>query len=277
MTTGIRAGFESRETGALPISVGTSLAIEALQQPHQPGYDYLWINLRTLYRNLIGAVTTQTRDAASPEMVAEVLLDEIQHIYTAVQGISQGKITPQFYTSEPQFLASVMPEAIIRSPQTDLQKLNAFLADTAIGIMRQKMGKDTVMRFTPVLAGTGRTLLLTHYATDLLGHRNFKELLLLESNTGKIKRYADFNTKLTDGSKILTNMPFNGFTLSVFGDNNVVLRQMPAKIRQAVIGIADKYRWTPITTRDKIRFGIESISDEFGKKFLKNVLLKTKY
>jgi hypothetical protein len=276
MSIGIRAGFESREVGTLPVSVGTSLAIEALTQPHQPHFDYLWINVRTLYRNLIESVTTQTRDAASPAIVAEVLLDEISHINTAVQNIFQGRITPQLYVSEPQFLVSVLPEAILRSPQTDLQKLNAFLADSALDLIRQQLGKDAIMRFTPVLAGTGRTVLLTHFATDLLGHRNFKELMLLESHTGKIKRYAEFNTKLTDG-KTLTNMPFNGFTLCVFGDGNVVMRQMPPKIRKVVLELADKYRWTPITTRDKIRFGIDSIKDEFGKKFLRNVLSKTKY
>jgi hypothetical protein len=270
-------GFQQRETGALPISVGTSLAIEGLRVPKIPAYDYLWVNLRTLYRNLLQSAETWVRDVTDPQTVAEVLLDELEHIHDAVLTITGGRVKPQWYLSAPETLVKVLPDAIIRAPKTDLQKHVAMLCDKALDIVVNTIGRHNVMFFRPLLEGPGRTLCLTHVPSDLLSHRKFEELMLLESQTGTIKQYAQFNTKLSNG-KELSNIPFNGFTLSIFGDNNVLLYQAPGKIRRAILEIATKYDWTPMTTRDKIRYGISAIrGDEFGKQSLLNMLSKTTY
>lgn len=269
------SGFTQREVGVLPISVGTSTAIEGLQIPKIPVYDALWINLGTLYRNVIQSVTTTTRDSASPIDVARAMLEDMSHLESAVSAITKNKIVPRYYLSHAELMAKVLPEAIVRAPQTPLQIAQAQLSHMAIREVTKVLGTE-LMQFKPVLVGTGRVLLLTHYATDLLGRKNFQELMLLESHTGKIKQYAEFNTKLTDGNE-LTNMPFNGFTLSVFGDNNVILRQQPRKIRLAVIDLAKQRNWTAVTTRDRIMFSIQSMSDAVGKQYLANILSKTKY
>lgn len=273
MLTGPAGGLQRREVGKLPVSVGTSLAIEGLQQPHLPQYDHLWINLRTLYRNIQQAVDIPTRDSMTPDMVQDVMIDEMNHISEAMAVITGGRVSPQWYVSEPNTLVRILPEAIIRSPQTDLQKMMYNLSEAAIAPI-VKMLKDKALVFRPVLHGPGRTLLLTHYPTDLLGRRNFAELMLLESHTGKIKQYAEFSSKLTDGRE-LNWLPFNGFTLSVFGDNNVLLRQMPQKMRNLVLDIAKKYKWTPMTTRAKMTMDLGFIRDELGKQYLRKVLSKT--
>ena len=272
----ILAGFQQRETGALPVSVGTSLAIEGLREPNLPPFDYLWINLRTLYRNLLASAENWVRDAADPFTVANVMVEEMEHIRDAVLTITGGRIHVQWYLSAPETLVKVLPDAIIRAPKTDLQKHVAMLGDTAINEVVKNIGKENVMFFRPLLEGPGRTLCLTHVPSDLLSHRKFEELMLLESHTGKIKQHAAFNTKFSNGSE-LSNIPFNGFTLSIFGDNNVLLYQAPGKIRRAVLEIATKYDWTPLTTREKIRYGIGAMRDEFGKQTLLNMLSKTTY
>lgn len=276
MLTGPQLGLQRREVGELPVSVGTSLAIEGLRQPNLPDYDYLWINLRTLYRNIQQAVDIPTRDSMTPKMVQDVMLDEMNHIHDAVTVLSGGRITPQWYVSEPTTLARILPEAIIRSPQTDLQKMVYDLCEQAVAPIVKLLGADALV-FRPLLHGAGRTLLLTHYPTDLLGQRTFKELMLLESHTGKIKRPLEFNTKLTGSQDEVRQLPFNGFTLSVFGDNNVLLRQMPIKMRTLVLEVAKKYNWSPMTTRDKIAMSIGTIRDELGKQYLRKVLSKTTY
>lgn len=270
------SGFTRREVGILPVSIGTSLAIEGLQSHNIPKYDNLWINVRTIYRNLIASVDTATRDSASPDDVAAAMLDDIQHVNEGVFTITQGRVVPVYYLSAPETLANVLPEAIVRSPQTPLQKATAELSEAAIRIVVKELGDKNVLRFRPILSGTGVTLLLTHFPTDLLGRKNFAELMLLESHTGKIKRYAEFNSKLTSGNS-LAQLPFNGFILTMFGDNNVLLKQAPPKIRAMVLELADKYRWTPVTTRDKIKYSIDSVRDAFSKQFLQKVLSKTKY
>lgn len=275
MLTGPMGGLQRRDVGTLPVSVGTSLAIEGLRQPHLPHYDHLWINLRTLYRNIQQAVDIPTRDSMTPDMVREVMIDEMNHITEAMLIITGGRITPQWYVSEPNTLVRILPEAIIRSPQTDLQKMVYTLSEAAIEPI-VKMLKDKALVFRPLLHGSGNTLLLTHYPTDLLGRRNFANLMLLESHTGKIKQHAEFSSKLTNGSE-LNWLPFNGFTLSVFGDNNVLLRQMPQKMRNLVLEIAKKYKWTPMTTRAKMTMDLGFIRDELGKQYLRKVLSKTTY
>lgn len=272
----ILAGFQQRETGALPVSVGTSLAIEGLREPNLPPFDYLWINLRTLYRNLLASVENWVRDSADPYTVANIMVEEMEHIRDAVMTITGGRIHTQWYLSAPETLVKILPDAIIRAPKTDLQKHVAMLCDAALAEVIKHVGKENVMFFRPLLEGPGRTLCLTHVPSDLLSYRKFEELMLLESHTGKIKQHAAFNTKFSNGSE-LSNIPFNGFTLSIFGDNNVLLYQAPGKIRRAVLEIATKYDWTPLTTREKIRYGIGSIRDEFGKQTLLNMLSKTTY
>jgi len=273
---GTLADFQRRDTGNLPVSVGTSLAIEGLQASGLPPFDYVWVNLRTLYRNLIASVDTATRDMADPYTVGQVMVEEMEHIRDAVLTLTQGRIHVQWYLSNPATLVKALPDAIIRSPQTDLQKHVDQLCNAALEYVVKTVGKEHVLQFSPLLQGPGRTLALTHMPTDLLNHRSFAELMLLESHTGKIKRYAEFNTKFTNGSD-LTHIPYNGFTLTIFGDNNVLLRQAPGKLRKAILDIAQKYNWTAMTTREKIRYGISNITDTYAKQALLGMLSKTTY
>src|SRR5690606_9561418 len=83
------------------------------------------------------------------------------------------------------------------------------------------------------------TMLLTHIPVDLLSADRFSKLVLLESHTGAIKPHLSWYTKLTNG-KELFRMPFNRFTLQVFGDNGVHFAPMPMKMKQAVKDISEK-------------------------------------
>ena len=85
-----------RRKGQLPLSVATSIAIESLlnmtptedASPHvrvpkgdrKPIVDFkeLWINLRTLLRNIDGAIDPDISNDASPRDYYKVVLEEIQ-------------------------------------------------------------------------------------------------------------------------------------------------------------------------------------------------------
>lgn len=56
-------------------------------------------------------------------------------------------------------------------------------------------------------------------------------------------------------------LPFINFTVSLFGDNNQLLQAQPLKLRRTILEIAERDRWSAITTLDKIRLGIKSIED----------------
>lgn len=267
--------FSLREMGAIPISIGTSLAIEALRQPNVPNYDALWVNLRTLFRNLMSCVPTHVRDDANDREVAEVLEEEMGHISEAVSILSNGTKPVKWYITKPETLSKILPDAIIRAPKTPLQKSQAALCDAALGRLLAKYQKE-IQVFSPIMYGQGKAMVLTHFPEDLLSRKHFAEMYLLESHTGKIKEHDAFNTKLGDIDQF-PKLPFNGFTLTVFGDKQVLIYQMPNKIRTMVLEVAKKAAWTPMTTKDRMLLTLNNIKNQYDREVLKSILMKCKY
>lgn len=267
--------FSVREMGAIPVSIGTSLAIEALRQPNVPNYDALWVNLRTLFRNLMSCVPTHVRDDANDRDVAEVLEEEMGHIAEAVSILGNGTKQVKWYITKPETLSKILPDAIIRAPKTPLQKSQAALCDAALSRLLTKYQKD-IQVFSTTLYGQGKVMLLTHYPEDLLSRKHFSEMYLLESHTGKIKGHEAFNTKLGDIDDF-PKMPFNGFTLTVFGDKQVLIYQMPGKIRSTVLEIAKKANWTTMTSKDRMLLSLTGVKNQYDREVLKSILMKCKY
>lgn len=267
--------FSLREMGAIPISIGTSLAIEALRQPGVPAYDALWVNLRTLFRNLMSCVPTHVRDDANDRDVAEVLEEEMGHISEAISILSNGTKPVKWYITKPETLNKILPDAIIRAPKTTLQKSQAALCDAALGRLLAKYQKE-IQVFSPIMYGQGKAMVLTHFPEDLLSRKHFAEMYLLESHTGKIKNHDQFNTKLGDIDDF-PKLPFNGFTLTVFGDKQVLIYQMPGKVRSMVLDVAKKANWTPMTTKDRMLLTLNNIKNQYDREVLKSILMKCKY
>lgn len=76
-----------REKGKVPISIGTSLAFESLLNIHDdlkhkiPPYletEVIWINVKTLFRNLWGAIPRIRHDLVSDMQLAEALIFEME-------------------------------------------------------------------------------------------------------------------------------------------------------------------------------------------------------
>ena len=56
-------------------------------------------------------------------------------------------------------------------------------------------------------------------------------------------------------------LPFNIFTLQIYGDNGRVFDSNPRKIREAVTAMAVKDGWTFATTRDRIVASVKKSPD----------------
>ncbi|UQT02870.1 hypothetical protein TOTORO_00070 [Serratia phage vB_SmaS-Totoro] len=258
-----------RAVGELPISIGTSLAIEALAnkagttgvggKEYSDRYGALWINIRTLYRNIYESVENTKRSLLTPEAIASTLIEEVQYI----QRFASGKIEHlQLYHREYADLLRRFPKAFIRVPNTPFQKqYDAFMNKTIDLVLARddsqsiEWDKGSELRGEPTKA-----LIITNYPVDLLSRTKFTQLRLLESHTGTIKSKSQWNSKLTEG-KNLKMMPFNEFTIQVFGDGPTQFLRMPIAIRRAVIDTAIKYKWSPMTTMEKIRQNIQWIPD----------------
>lgn len=264
-----------REVGELGISIATSVALESLFLMKDITESELWINVRTLFRNLHGAVDNDARKFIQAAQLVPVLLSELHVIKRQVEASPHGNLKVHFYISSYKDISLKLPNAIMREAHTPLQLAYVGLEQDCIRMITAKC-KDLEVPlhlFKTNISGEttrSRAILLTHSPLDLL-FTDFGSVRLLESHTGALKSKTEWNTKLTNG-KMLPPMPFNKFTVQVFGDNNTYISGMPIKIKEAVVKMAEQDRWNPISTNDRIVASISKMKDLYGAQFLKRVL-----
>lgn len=261
-----------RSKGQIPISMGTALAIEGAlgvypERPESPPplerYDALWVNLRTVYRNLQACFQVGVHRGFRPVELVDGLLEDIAGLHAAIKK-DHPKIEVVVYHSEYDRLDKLFPAATLKESKTPVQVQAQELEETTYAVFRKNLPPD--VPFAPLTCFLPRierqkTLLMTHITLDLLARYHFHTLDLLESNTGVIKKPAQWNTKLgvKDQADIL---PFNSFTLQVFGDRGVLFQPQPLKLRQQVLELAEQRHWSSITTLDRIRDNLRQYADK---------------
>lgn len=278
--------LQNRERGNLPLSIGTSLAIEAAcgmptlegeprlkkgELPPIRSYDALWINVRTLFRNLYASMTADERKVVLVDDVVTTLSSEMHVIESTITKVSQGRTLVTFYCSTFTSLKHKFSRALIKESRTEKQKFEEALQRK---VMQHFVNNDSgldIRVFDVDLQGDGRlkTLMLTHFPVDLLSKYQFGKLTLLESHTGTMKRESQWYTKLT--GKDLSRLPFNRFTLQLFGDGTM-FASMPIAVKEEILELANKNRWTPLTTKDKIRHSLRDLFDPRVRAFYLSLL-----
>lgn len=264
--------INSRDLGIFPISMATSLAIEALanltpdRDPVLPmgitKIDTLLVNVRTLIRNIESAFKNDDVKKLSVDDILETVSLEMANIVTAIKEIAPANVKVDFYVCTYEGLSKFKTANLV-VPTTPGKMIRAAKTNLVIEKLIQKAKVDgrslRVYDLYPFASdfANDRVAMLTHMPMDLLEHRRFHECLLLESNTGRLKHSSEFHTKLhkrVDGLKL----PFNLFTLLVFGDGKV-FKPMNSAIVQEVIDVAIRGKWTSMTTPDKLRFWVGRI------------------
>jgi len=267
-----------RSVGSLPLSIGTSLAIEALADRQDPDTgktipapehpDVLWVNLRTLIRNIHGAIENRdVRGLLAPEDFIDVAYQECSFLVSHLKEITREKTTVVFYYSDPYDIEKIFPHANIkqRTPKGAVTAAAQYAAieDLASELLHERLSVEGLdsRKFGTLIKGDSKTaFIITHCPIDLLAEKDFLSFTLLESHTGRLKLRPDWNTKLSklDG---IERLPFNELTLQVFGDSSTFLSPMPQTFKKTLLQIAEKYNWTPLTTREKISYGLSTIDD----------------
>jgi hypothetical protein len=274
---------------AFYLSIGTSLSFESLftgtREPYDlerviPNkvdighYDEMWINLFTLFRNIVGSVPTVEVPRLLPGDIAYVLSEEVETIQELLKEHSGGRVPAVFYTSSYEGLERLYKHAIIRGDNTEKQRLMTDLLGQTLTIFYKshQLGK-TYKHFKVHLKDEGQSrkkvLLLSHYAFDLLSHKAFDKMDLLESHTGILKERAKWHTKYMDG-KNLNRLPFNQLFLQVFGDSQT-FRPMDKQLREDILEIAEASNWNPLTTDERIRFTLQNLKNPFFKTIIKDM------
>lgn len=282
--------------GQLPLAIGTSFAIEsslgildrdnfdanknpsvkqmnydgqgtiAVKKPQIGTVKEIWINVRTLFRNIYNALNNDVRDSLTPALAMSAVTNEMNIIPGIYKQYLGDKIRVVFYVCSHKTMDKVFPLAIHKSIKTDKQKhyieLEQHVAFSAIANL------SNIKKFDVKFQGMyPSAMIITHIAVDLLWRRCFESLVLLESHTGSIKKHSEWNSKLTNG-KNMPFMPFNYFTIQVFGDNGNFFTPFVHGIKNEVLELAKTRNWTAVTTKDKIIMDIKSIKDISVRNFL---------
>ena len=276
--------IHARVTGTYPLSIATSVAIEALTTPVKKGdttelpiskYSHFWINLRTLARNIITAVGTDNRNQLTANDIESALYTEMAFIEEEVKRHNP-EIKVIYYGSDLDL--TLYPFCIKRKHTAPVKALVESLIVSSIAKVLKHFKNNPTDRYEllhfrnklkPNKLPPQTAIILTHIAFDLVAYKDFKSLTLIESHTGAIKERSEWYTKYYDGEK-LSRLPFNEKLLQIFGDKES-FSPLDPNLREAILKVAEKYRWTPLTTEDKINYGINSMSNRFFIDFFKKL------
>lgn len=265
-----------RVTSAFPLSIGTSLAMESLfepmQKPYDPErkipnkvnlnqYDTCYINLETLYRNLVASLEKTAFSTASVNDLIATLIEEIGIIQGLFDSEGNG-CQVKFYHAEHKTLESYASSGRyvglkLRTPTTDNQRF--FHAQQLQVFKALDTFTDSILKFKDAFEATSyeSALILTHHPYDLIHFKDFKQLDLLESNTGILKPRYQWNTKYHSlGTHDLSHLPFSKKLLFVFGDKSEI-KPGSSTMRQAVYDVSKRYDWNPTTTPDRVTYTLQ--------------------
>lgn len=276
------AELDAREKGQVPVTIGTSLALEGafgiypdrpVSTPPIQDYKEVWVNVRTLFRNLISCISTDLRDKLLPAVLVPALIEEMNIIESAVSRASAGMTRTIFYASDYSDLNQKFYRAKLRTATTPKQIFQRDLENATFKALLQETLSVDMRGFRTEITGKHpASLIMTHYPVDLLSRGNFAKLALLESHTGLIKPSNLWYTKLTNG-KELANIPFGAFSLQVFGDNgNQFMPAVTPSLRKQLLELAVKDRWTSVSTREKLLTTIRKLDDKVARADLLSLL-----
>lgn len=262
------AQVDARAKGAVPVSMGTSLALEAafgvyperevVDPPPILSVKELWINVRTLIRNCFNAFETDQKDRLLPQDLIPALEEEFSIIDVVVSQRTQGQVNVVFYLPDYSSLPRKFPDALLRHPRTPKQLAYQAIENSLAEHFKKHPPHEQFRETAFLVTGSHpEAFMLTHFPVDLLARYRFKKLWLLESHSGHIKAYPQWHTKLNDG-KTLERIPFGAFALQVFGDGNTQFSMQPSAIRQEVKTLAEIDKWTSVSTKDRIRMSINT-------------------
>lgn len=224
--------------------------------------DGLIINGRTLWRNY----WTSWKESERPLLkdIYEEFFEEVETIMALLNGM---KISYMIYWPEYKNLDIKLPGSVLKTKKTDSVKAYEATEDV--------IGKQMIRRRLAISIDTlmpsanGNAWLITHLPIDLLNRYQFTSLKLLQSHTGKIIDPVNWNKTIFATEKY-RRMPFNSFTLSIFGDRSKQFAGHSIKVRKRVFDLATDRKWTPLTTLEKIRYDLQYV--ESGE--IKDIMIR---
>lgn len=270
-----------------PISIGTAMALRTLfNNTSIPAYDdtrtlpehvdvskykYCFINISTLFRNMTGSIDGKELGTPKVKEYVDYIEQEMEVIESLFNNEGGNTCKPIFYFCTYKALLSKVDNkaVLLRVDNTERQKLYTAMLNNVQNALLSK--KTNIIKFDSNITASDRCniLMISHNAVDLLSYKHFNTLHLLESHTGILKQKFQWSTKYVDG-KTLPPLPFNRKLLIVFGDKEMFKPSLKA-LRDVVLEIAKKCKWTGVTTDDKVLMDLSlNMKDRFTFKVLQD-------
>lgn len=280
--------LSTRTMSSFPLSIGTALAMETFfnnrTSPYDPErqipdrvdvstYFTIYINVGTLIRNLMGSLPTETVASVDVTSVIDTLYSELEVIESLFSVEGGDLCKPVFYFNDYKHVLNSLKYSSVyfRFPNSATELHYEKFHKEALSVMTKSNDEVEVIHELIKPNKPIKSLILTHQAFDLLSKKNFIQLDLIESHTGKLKTFNMWSTKFAPvGSIDFSRIPFNSTTLFIFGDRYFV-QPTPIRLRKTVDEIATKCHWTSVTTKEKVNFDLErEIKEHMVVKTIKN-------
>ena len=282
----------SRTTSSFPLSIGTGIAMSAVFSERERAYDPktkppdrinlsdytdMYVNIETLFRNMFGSIDTSEAERIKETIYADYIVTEIDVIKSLMQVEGQDVCNLVFYTSDHDKIIKKVSNTkltIVREHTTTKQMIYNKLKIATLKILHKRLPEiehfDDSFSIVP---SNKKILLFSHNVLDLLSYGKFAKFTLLESHTGNTKNKLTFYTKYSSHSSAtpLPPMPFILKLLVVFGDKEHI-KAITKSARDQISDLAVKCSWTPLTTKEKISYDVDSnIKDLVLKQLIKLV------
>ena len=263
----------SRQTGNLPISIGSSVCFESMKSPPTRQFkdkvnrtNKLVISVDTLARNLLGACRGEQPSTSEMEVYITQEMETIEEVASQLPR----KPSVLFYSALTNDFPKVFQHAIFREKTTKQQEgLNQIEDIVAIAAKTTTIVKAPYFDLSFDCKNKDSIIIMTHKPHELLRFTAFDDVTLIESHTATVKTKGAWYTKLNDGKK-LPPIPFNAGILQIFGDT-VLFRQQP-KAMAFILNVAKMYRWHGLTDTERMRDTLRKTNP--GKGEDKNLALR---
>jgi hypothetical protein len=225
---------------------------------------------------MMGALSKEGATSVSSVDMKDSIIGEIDVIQSLIMNEGLNQVKPVFYASEYLKLQTKFNKfVVLRKEETLNQKIYKALHDQTIKLLLKDLQlSDNLRVYDSELNNRAlnlpKSLIITHVAYDLLSHKNFEKLEMIESHTGVLKTRNQWHTKFLDG-KELPMIPFLESMLCVFGDKET-FRPMDIKLRRDVIELAKEHQWNSLTTKARVRLNIEFLKNPYAKEVLKSII-----
>lgn len=133
----IQDALAARAVGQFPVSIATSLALEGafgiyperpvVNPPPIKQYQEVWINVRTLMRNLLGSLPQDVQDKFMPGWFLLAIPQELSFIESEILRRTEGMVRTVCYYADHSDLKRVLPGALPKVSNTPKQKFQSTL------------------------------------------------------------------------------------------------------------------------------------------------------